>query len=104
MLYLERLHFPLILGNNKWKLACLALRGPTLPLGVFSREIADGKIKVQGKKRVSREVEAREGLFRCWLLTYRQTQTVWLEALLRGPNVFEFFPAQTLESLKASWF
>lgn len=61
MLYLERLHFPLILGNNKWKLACLALHGPTLPLGAFSREIADGKIKVQGKKQRGKQGGGSKG-------------------------------------------
>lgn len=62
-----------------------------------------GKSKFKEKNRgVRREMEAREGLFRCWLLTYSQTQTAWLEALLRGPSVFEFFPAQTSESLKTS--
>lgn len=32
VLYLERLDFPLILWNNKWKLECLELNNPTLPL------------------------------------------------------------------------
>lgn len=81
MLYLERLDFPLILWNNKWKLACLELHNPTpSPWEHSGIKSLMGKLKLKDKNRgVRREMCARKGFYQVFAFNTKifWSSSVW---------------------------